>query len=191
MGRCLLKEFLLYFVIFISYAKGSEKCRGDDGGFMYCQDESASSIAFCCDFDDGHYEDCCYYTAVWTLWYFWLGLLLGLAVVISLISGLYRMCQRNRQTKYSRRNPQQPSAVQSIPIDRVTSLPEPTFAYNNTKVEAIEMDFPPSYQEVAEQGIDDKFRDVASFGTDQVESPVAQHPAPCSSIAPDVTMHAV
>ncbi|XP_076820022.1 uncharacterized protein LOC143465552 isoform X2 [Clavelina lepadiformis] len=178
MGRCLLKKILLLFVVFISHAKGSERCRGDDGEFFYCQDRSGSLIAFCCDFDDGYYEECCYYTAVWIRWF-------------CLISGLYRMCQRNRQIKYSRRNQQQPASVQSIPIDRVTSLPEPTFAYNNTKVEATEMDFPPSYQEVAEQGIDDKFRDVASFGTDLVENPVAQNPALCWSIVPGVRMHAV
>ncbi|CAK8671443.1 unnamed protein product [Clavelina lepadiformis] len=123
-----------------------------------CYDKG-NEIGYCCQY----YENtCCYYTAVWGLWYFWFGIIL---FVLSIILLVVRICFI-RSLRRRQRN---------LHVTTVTTqqagIPNQGYGGINTS-----NDYPPSYQQVQKDYFTGNKSNPSQTGNVYAQPPCTQTP---------------
>uniref|UniRef100_H2YE78 Vesicular, overexpressed in cancer, prosurvival protein 1 n=1 Tax=Ciona savignyi TaxID=51511 RepID=H2YE78_CIOSA len=135
-----------YFLLFLSFhgcfqlIQAREVCTTDHDTTLICPD-SYSSIGFCCNYQgNGRYNNCCSYTAVWGLWYFWFCIVTFVFIVGGVVA-LCKFCSKKGS------NSSRGSVAHSDIASPTVVAYNPATAVSTVKVS----DFPPSYDQLQQQ----------------------------------------
>ncbi|XP_078494039.1 uncharacterized protein LOC144749544, partial [Ciona intestinalis] len=140
------------------FLQGDDFCRTDIGHTIICADYVATT-GYCCNYVDGYYQDCCYTTAVWGLWYFWFSIVSFLFIV----GGVVALCKYCVSKNRSRNSSIADTETAAVPV--VYSAPQ------GPPVQAKVSDFPPSYEQLQHQGVDSQTQQFNSYGSNNPPYP--------------------
>merc|ERR1711862_947835 len=106
-------SLFVYFLSTLAAVEARDTCQFVNGTIYYCLDYG-SSYGYCCNPDgDGYYQNCCYYNnALYALWYFWVGLIAGLIVLVAICAVVIRYCVRREVNKITSKTTSPPAPHQ-------------------------------------------------------------------------------
>nr|XP_002131028.1 uncharacterized protein LOC100187132 [Ciona intestinalis] len=162
MSGTLVYVTFLVLALLQGNAQAREVCATDPDHALICPDYY-SSIGFCCNYQNGYYQNCCTYTAVWGLWYFWF----CLVSFFFIVGGVVALCKYCATKNNSSRN-------SSIADTETAAVPVVFSAQQAPPVQAKVSDFPPSYDQLQHQGLDAQTQQFNSYGSSQPPYPPAE-----------------
>lgn len=139
------------FVLFLCIlgTQAFEVCHYNNGTAEYCPDRG-TSIGYCCE--TWYTTLCCYYTPVWSLWYFWTPLVLFIFFVTlcACACRLCASCRSSSSTTSSVHHTIPPPMANNFDLERqavITSTTGVAYQTNGSQVH-VGPDNPPSYADI-------------------------------------------
>merc|ERR1712135_184740 len=157
----MISSIILTLFGYIASSEAYEACKflKNNTVLLYCPDKGAY-IGYCCGYNSYYDVDtaCCYYTAVYGLWYFWICILIFICLV-ALCGACFKRASDARK----------PASVRTSTTsnNQGTTYETATYTVPQGSTEAVVTvveDKPPSYNEV-QQGIQAQQSAMASYGT--------------------------
>jgi hypothetical protein len=142
--------FLLSALAVTTEAK--DACQLVNGTFFYCGDYGVS-VGYCCNKDPltDFYQNCCMYTAFYSLWYFWI-CIIGFLLFLGLCVAAVKTCKMT-------------TSMTRVPASTTTQR-----ANYSTQQSTVTMeDLPPTYGDVQKQGIDAQYAAYENYGKTEDE----------------------
>jgi len=147
----MLSSIAVLLVSALAVAEARDACQYVNGTLFYCLDYG-TSYGYCCNSDsDGFYQNCCYYTAFYGLWYFWM-CLFGFLMMIGLCTVVMKSCMRPKTSTTS--------------VSRSTSS-SPNYSAQQASVQ---MDLPPTYSDVTKDGVEAQYQAYENYGQQTSET---------------------